>query len=49
MVKQITLTLDTEFSCEYYENDILPCGIISTGAQCMCDVCYDAVYSGDDY
>jgi|TARA_B110001454_G_C12713422_1_gene431615 hypothetical protein len=23
MVKQITLTLDTEFSCEYYENDIL--------------------------
>ena len=34
---------------EYYEGDVLPCGIISTGAQCMCDVCYDAVNGEDDY
>ena len=33
---------------EYLEGDVLPCGIISTGAQCMCDVCYAQCMS-DDY
>ena len=28
---------------EGYKNDVLPCGTMSTGAQCMCDICYDSI------
>ena len=24
---------------DYNEGEVLPCGIISNGAQCMCDIC----------
>jgi hypothetical protein len=28
---------------EGYKNEVLPCGTLSTGAQCMCDICYDSI------
>ena len=34
---------------EYLDNNVLSCGTVSTGAQCMCDICYEAVNCGDDY
>ena len=36
---------------EYNEGDLLPCGILSTGAQCICDVCTwpGYVVMDDDY
>ena len=33
--------------CEdYSEGEVLPCGIVSNGAQCMCDICFGVL---DDY
>ena len=46
----ITKQLDVEHAIriyeEYNEGDVLPCGILSTGAQCMCDICCNMI---DDY
>ncbi len=46
----ITKQLDVDHAIriyeEYNEGDVLPCGILSTGAQCMCDICYGMT---DDY
>ena len=46
----ITKKLDVNHAIKvyegYYEGDLLPCGILSTGAQCMCDVCCNMI---DDY
>ena len=30
---------------DYSEGEVLPCGIVSNGAQCMCDICLNL----DDY
>ena len=28
---------------EEYENGVLPSGTVSTGAQCICDICYNSI------
>ena len=45
-----TNTLDVNHAIQTYEEyndgDLLPCGTLSTGAQCMCNICYGMI---DDY
>ena len=31
---------------DYNEGEVLPCGTVSNGAQCMCDICFGVI---DDY
>ena len=46
----ITKKLDVNHAIKVYEGyndgEVLPCGIVSNGAQCMCDVCCNMI---DDY
>ena len=42
----ITKKLDVNHAIKVYEgykNEVLPCGTMSTGAQCMCDICYNSI------